>query len=104
MISARRNAVGYMSLVDCPKLTWSFGLTYWYSPFLCPSLSSAMFAITSLAFMLVEVPAPPWMKSVTNWSRISPAISRSQASAIASATLASSTPRSRLASAAAFLA
>ena len=29
--------------------------------------------------MLVEVPAPPWMKSVTNWSRISPAISRSQA-------------------------
>ena len=91
-----------MSLVDWPKLTWSFGLTYWYSPFLWPSLSSARLAITSLAFMLVEVPAPPWMKSVTNWSRISPAISRSQAAAIASATFRSSTPRSRLASAAAF--
>ncbi len=37
--------------------------------------------------MLVEVPAPPWMKSVTNWSRISPAISLSQAPAIASAIL-----------------
>jgi hypothetical protein len=25
--------------------------------------SSARFAITSFAFMLVDVPAPPWMKS-----------------------------------------
>ncbi len=59
--------------------------------------------MTSFAFMLVEVPAPPWMKSVTNWSRISPAINRSQAAAMALAIFASSTPRSRLARAAAFL-
>jgi hypothetical protein len=59
-------------------------------------------AITSLAFMLVEVPAPPWMKSVTNWSFMSPAITRSQALMIAWAILASSTPRSRFAMAAAF--
>ena len=61
-----------------------------------------MFAMTSFAFMLVDVPAPPWMKSVTNWSRISPAISRSHAAAIAFAIFGSSTPRSRFASAAAF--
>ena len=91
-----------MSLVDWPKLTWSFGLTNWYSPLRWPSGSSARLAITSFAFMLVDVPAPPWMKSVTNWSRISPAISRSHALAIASAIFASSTPKSRLASAAAF--
>jgi len=60
-------------------------------------------AITSLAFMLVEVPAPPWMKSVTNWSIMSPAMTRSQPRMIASATLASIAPRSRLAMAAAFL-
>jgi hypothetical protein len=59
-------------------------------------------AITSLAFMLVEVPAPPWMKSVTNWSFMSPAITLSHARTIASAILESSTRRSRLAMAAAF--
>ncbi len=78
-MSARRKAVGYMSFVLCPKFTWSFGFTNWYSPFLWPSFSSARFAITSFAFMLVEVPAPPWMKSVTNWSRNSPAMRRSHA-------------------------
>ena len=31
-----------------------------------PRYSSARLAITSLAFMLVDVPAPPWMKSVMN--------------------------------------
>ncbi len=53
--------------------------------------------------MVVEVPAPPWMKSVMNWSSISPLIRRSHAPAMASATFRSIAPRSRLASAAAFL-
>ena len=38
-----------------------------------PMISSARLAITSLAFMLVEVPAPPWMMSTTNWSCNEPA-------------------------------
>jgi hypothetical protein len=38
--------------------------------------------------MLVEVPAPPWMKSVTNWSIMSPAMTRSQPLMMASATVA----------------
>jgi hypothetical protein len=59
-------------------------------------------AITSLAFMFVEVPAPPWMKSVMNCSSMSPAITRSAPFMIASAIFLSRTPRSRLAMAAAF--
>jgi hypothetical protein len=39
--------------------------------------------------MLVEVPAPPWMKSVTNWSFMSPAITLSHARMIAPAIVAS---------------
>jgi hypothetical protein len=41
------------------------GIDVLYSPFVWPRLSRARLAITSLAFMLVEVPAPPGMKSVT---------------------------------------
>ena len=48
------------------KLTWSSGCRCWYSPFRCPSSSSARLQITSLAFMLLEVPAPPWITSTTN--------------------------------------
>ena len=61
-------AVGYASLVDCEPFTWSCGLQYWYSPFAWPISSSARLAITSLAFMFVEVPAPPWKTSRRNWS------------------------------------
>ena len=46
--------------MDCEQLTWSCGSQYLYSPFLWPISSSARLAITSLAFMFVEVPAPPW--------------------------------------------
>ena len=31
-------------------------------------ICKARLQITSLAFMLVDVPAPPWMTSTTNWS------------------------------------
>ena len=61
-------AVGYESFVDCDMFRWSCGSTIVYSPFLCPVSSSATLASTSLAFMLVEVPAPPWYQSTWNWS------------------------------------
>ena len=62
--------VGYASLVDWEPLTWSCGSQYLYSPFLWPISSRARLAMTSLAFMLVDVPAPPWKTSSRNssWS------------------------------------
>ena len=65
-------ADGKVSFVDCPKLTWSFGLTAEYSPRGLPRSSSARLASTSLTFMWKEVPAPAWNTSTTNWSRNSP--------------------------------
>ena len=59
-------AVGYESFVDCDMFRWSCGSTILYSPFLWPVSSSAMLASTSLAFMLVDVPAPPWYQSTLN--------------------------------------
>ena len=45
------------SFDDCPMLTWSLG---WI---VRSSLREAIVAITSLAFMLVEVPEPVWKMS-----------------------------------------
>ncbi len=73
------SAVGYASLVDCEPFTWSCGLQYLYSPFAWPISSSARLAITSFAFMLVEVPAPPWNTSSRNWSWSLPSMSSWQA-------------------------
>ena len=53
--------------------TWSLGPTILYSPFCLPRISSALFAKTSLTFMLKDVPAPAWKTSTTNWSRSLPA-------------------------------
>ena len=54
-------AVGNMSLVDCPMLTWSLGwigfLSSKRSP---PVISMARLLMTSLAFMFDEVPEPVW--------------------------------------------
>ena len=44
--------MGITSLLDCPIFTWSFGCT------LAPSFAEAKVAITSFAFMFVEVPEP----------------------------------------------
>ncbi|MNR40924.1 hypothetical protein D3C85_1592590 [compost metagenome] len=74
-----------------------------YSPFCLPMASRAMLAITSLAFMLVEVPAPPWIMSTTNCSWKSPRIRRAQASLMAACFSASRWPSCLLASAAACL-
>ena len=60
--------------------TWSLGWTP----------SPARLAMTSLAFMLVEVPEPVWKTSIGNWSSNSPSATRSAAAAIRSASPASS--------------
>jgi len=50
--------VGMTSSLDWPLLTWSLGCTGRFLPLSPPSSSLARLAITSLAFMLVEVPDP----------------------------------------------
>ena len=87
--------------MDWAQFTWSFGEQYWYSPLLWPMISRARFAITSLAFMLTEVPAPPCIMSTGNWSWNLPSTISWQALTMASAMVRSSTPSSALASAAA---
>ena len=72
-------------------LTWSLGWTP----------SPASFAITSLAFVFVEVPEPVWNTSIGNWSSNSPSATRSAAAAIRSARSWSSSPSSALTRAAA---
>src|SRR5437764_305657 len=62
-------AVGITSLDDWPMLTASLGWTGVLpprTPLLNRSLATP--AITSLVFMLVEVPLPVWKISTTNWS------------------------------------
>lgn len=66
-------------------------------------ISSARLQITSFAFMLVDVPAPPWMTSTTNWSCRRPSRISAQAAAIASRYARGSSPSSQFASAAASL-
>ncbi len=57
--------------------------------------------MTSLVFMLVLVPAPPWITPTTNWSCSCPAMISVQTSSICFAFRASSTPICTLARAAA---
>jgi hypothetical protein len=59
--------------------------------------------MTSLAFMLVEVPAPPWIMSTTNCSCQRPAMISSQAALIACSSGSGRWPSRQLARAAAFL-
>src|SRR6266545_1720737 len=89
--AARCTALGNTSLDDWPMLTWSLG----WAP------SPARAAMTSLAFVFVEVPEPVWKTSIGNWPSWSPAATSSAARPIASASLASSLPRSALTRAAA---
>ena len=60
-------AVGNVSLVLWPIFTWSFG---WIGLILSnrspPRISIARFEITSLMFMLLEVPEPVWKTSTGN--------------------------------------
>jgi len=60
--------------------------------------------MTSLVFMLTEVPAPPWKTSTGNWSMHRPSVStESQPAMMASATSAGMVHISLLAMAEAFL-
>jgi hypothetical protein len=63
--------------------------------------SPARLAITSLAFVLDEVPEPVWKTSIGNWSSSSPEATRSAAAAIRSALSGSSNPSSAFTRAAA---
>ena len=83
-------AVGKTSLDDCEALTWSLGCTS------RPSDRVASVAITSLAFMLLDVPDPVWKTSIGNCASWSPRATSAAASWIAVAMSASSTPSSAL--------
>ena len=61
--AARWTAEGNTSLEDWPMLTWSLGCTP--APARC--------AMTSLAFMFVEVPEPVWKTSIGNCASCLPA-------------------------------
>src|SRR5207342_3368608 len=91
--AARWTADGKTSFDDWPRLTWSLGWT--------PSPASV--AITSLAFMLDEVPEPVWKTSIGNWLSWRPSATSSAAAAMRSAVAASSRPRSAFTRAAAAL-
>ncbi len=88
---------GNTSLDDWLAFTWSFGWTG------RPSRSPARVAITSLAFMLDEVPEPVWNTSTGNWSSQRPSATSSAAAAIAPAVSSSRTPRRAFTRAAAAL-
>ncbi len=89
-------AVGITSFDDWPRLTWSFGCTRSRAPRPPPSSSAARFAMTSLAFMFDEVPEPVWNTSTTNSSSSRPSATSRAARSIASASVGSSSPSSRL--------
>ena len=62
--AARCIVVGITSLEDWPLFTWSLGWTI-REPMSPPMISEARLAMTSLAFMFVEVPEPVWKTSRT---------------------------------------
>ncbi len=59
MAAASWMAVGMTSFEDWPRLTWSLGWTS-LEPRSPPMISVARLAMTSFAFVLVEVPEPVW--------------------------------------------
>ena len=65
-VAATWIADGKTSLDDCEALTWSFGCTG------VPSASVASVAMTSLVFMLLDVPEPVWKTSIGKCSSQSP--------------------------------
>ena len=79
-------ALGKTSLLDWEAFTSSLGCT------VSPSSRPAREAITSLAFMLLEVPEPVWKTSIGNSSSCSPAATAAAAFSIAAARSGSSTP------------
>ena len=89
-------AVGNTSLLDWPRLTWSLGCTGSREPRSPPRSSIARLAMTSLAFMFVDVPLPVWKTSTMNSSSSAPSMTSCAARMIAPARSSSSRPSSRL--------
>ena len=76
--------------------TWSFGCTGSFEPMVPPRISIARLAMTSLAFMFDWVPEPVCHTTSGKWPSSAPEATSDAASTIASASLGSSFPRSRL--------
>jgi hypothetical protein len=88
-------ADGNTSLLDWDALTWSFGCTG------RPRRSVARVAITSLAFILLDVPEPVWKTSIGKCSSHSPRATSAAASCTALARSSGSTLSSAFTTAAA---
>ena len=89
--------VGNTSLLDCDALTWSFGCTS------RPSERVASVAMTSLVFMLLDVPEPVWKTSMGKCASWAPVATSCAAATIASARSPSRMPSSAFARAQAAL-
>ena len=85
-VAAMRRALGKVSLLDWPALTWSLGCTS------RPLDRWARRATTSLTFMLVDVPEPVWKTSTGNSPSCLPDATSRAAAAMLSARGASMTP------------
>src|SRR3954453_405318 len=96
-VAATWIALGNTSFDDCDALTWSLGCTS------RPTARDARVAVTSFAFMLLDVPDPVWKTSIGNCASCSPCATSAAAARIACAISLSSTPSSPLATAAALL-
>ncbi len=79
--------VGITSFDDWHRFTWSLGCTGFLAPRSNPRLRLARLAMTSLAFMLVEVPDPVWKMSRGKWASWSPRMTSSAAAWMAPAEL-----------------
>lgn len=77
---------GKTSFDDCEAFTWSLGCTS------LPSRSVASVAMTSLVFMLEDVPEPVWKTSTGKCASQRPSATSPAASWMASATSLSTTP------------
>src|SRR5262249_47034152 len=97
-VAARWIEDGNTSFDDWEALTWSFEWTDRPS-----SRRLASVAITSLAFILDEVPEPVWNVSIGNWSSYAPVATSFAAASMAAARAGSRMPSSALTAAAAAL-
>src|SRR5690625_3595601 len=86
-VAATWVAVGKVSLEDWPMFTWSLGCSS--TPFCL-----ARDAMTSLVFMLEEVPEPVWKTSIGNSASYLPVAISLPAAMMASAISPSSAPES----------
>mmetsp|Transcript_29135 Transcript_29135/g.76318 ORF Transcript_29135/g.76318 Transcript_29135/m.76318 type:complete len:218 (+) Transcript_29135:961-1614(+) len=89
-------AVGKLSLLLWPMLTWSLGCTGLMVPSSAPSSWLARFEITSLTFMFDWVPEPVWKVTSGKWESWTPVATSSAAFIIASPISLDNLPASML--------